>query len=104
MGASPLVAAMMIGGTAYAWAEAIIRYLATNTSLGAWYVIFPARDGDIVAMWVTAIVAGLVFFAASYVIFRNKSRVGSLRMWTVILAVSLIVAPLIGEIGTPMGI
>ncbi|MDE1853407.1 MAG: hypothetical protein KGI38_06635 [Thaumarchaeota archaeon] len=42
-------------------------------------------------------VAGLVVFAASYLIFRKKSNVGSLRMWTVILEVSLILAPLIGD-------
>ena len=94
----------MAGGTAYAWAEAIIRYLGTNTSLGNWYFVFPARDGDIVAMWLTAMVAGLVVFAASYLVFRRRASIGSLRMWTVILAISLIIAPLVGEIGTPIGI
>lgn len=104
LGASPIVAAMMAGGTAYAWAEAIIRYLATNTPVGGWYMLYAARDGDIVAMWLTAIVAGLAVFTLAYLVFRKKSSVGSLRMWTIILAVSLILAPLIGEIGTPIGI
>lgn len=104
LGAGPLVAAMMAGGTAYAWAEAIIRYLATNTSVGSWYMVYAARDGDIIAMWLTTIVAGLIVFALTYVIFKKRSRVGSLRMWTVILALTLIIAPMIGEIGTPIGI
>lgn len=104
LGAGPLVAAMMAGGVAYSWAEAAIRYLATNTPLGIWYFAFPARDGDIVAMWLTAVIAGLAVFAVSYLVLRKKPAAGSLRMWTVIFALTLILAPLIGEIGTPMGI
>ena len=104
LGASPVVAAMMAGGIAYSWAEAVIRYLATNTSLGSWYMVSPVRDGDIIAMWLTEIVAGLVVFELTYLVTRKKASVGSLRMWTVIFAITLIIAPLIGEIGTPIGI
>lgn len=71
---------------------------------GDWYFIFPAKDGDIVAMWLTEIVAGLVVFAAAHGIFRRRPQVGSLRMWSIIFATTLIIAPLIGEIGTPIGI
>jgi hypothetical protein len=37
-------------------------------------------------------------------VFRRRTRLGSITFWTVLLLISAIVAPLIGEIGTPIGI
>lgn len=104
MGATPPIAATFAAGTAYMWAEAVIRALATNTTLGGWYFIYPERTGDVVAIWVTAVVASLVVFLLSYALFRGKPRVGSLRLWTAIFTISVILAPLVGELGTPIGI
>jgi hypothetical protein len=105
-GASPVVAAMFVAGTVYVWLEAAFRLAFTyNASFDASYVLFSARDGDIAAMWLTAgVVSALVFLALAYGVFRGKQRVGSLAFWTIVLTLSVILAPLIGEIGTPIGI
>ena len=103
-GASPVVAATYAAGIAYMWGEAAIRFLATNTALGGWYFLYPMRTGDVAAIWLTGIIASLVVFVVAYALFKGKTRVGSLWVWTAILVISTIIAPLIGEIGTPIGI
>ncbi len=56
-------------------------------------------------MWLTiSVVALLVFVVLSRIVFRGRSQVGTLKLWTIALIVSAIVVPLIGEIGTPIGI
>ena len=103
--APPLVAAAFLGGIVYMWVEAIIRLLFTYTNLAEVYVLWQARVGDIAAMWLTMwVVAALAFFGFGYLAFRGRARVGSIWIWTILLLISAIVAPLIGEIGTPMGI
>jgi hypothetical protein len=89
MSAGPTVAAFMAGATAFMWTEAIVRYLVTRVSLLNWYLIFPERVGDVVAIWLIAVIAGLVVFAVARMLFRGRQRVGSLRMWTALLVISL---------------
>ncbi len=102
--ATPLIAAAYVAALAYVWMEAFLRYFATNTTLLANLVLFNARDGDIAAMWLTMGIVAAVAFGIAFLAFRRKASVGSLTLWTVLLIVSAIVAPLIGEIGTPIGI
>lgn len=106
VGATPLVAAGFLAGIVYLWAETLFRLLFTfNANFDAAYVLWQARVGDIAAMWLTMWGAAvLVFFVFGFVVFRGRARVGSIWFWTILLIVSAIVAPLIGEIGTPIGI
>lgn len=101
-----MVAAGFLAGITYMWVEAIFRLLFTyNPSFNAKWVLWQGRVGDIAAMWLIMWVASLlVFFLAYFLIFRGRTRVGSIGFWTILLLVSAIVAPLIGEIGTPIGI
>ncbi len=104
-GASPVVAAALIAGTVYMWLEAVYRILSTYGILPAWYQAYNLRTGDIAAMWISeSLISLVVYVVLAYVVFRGKERVGTLRLWTTILLISVIVAPLIGEIGTPIGI
>ncbi len=104
-GATPKAAAAYAAGLAYLWVEAVVRYLGTNTNLGSWYWLYPQRTGDVSAIWFTSTVVSLVvFFVLTYGVFRGKPRVGSIKLWTILLVLSAVIAPLIGEIGTPFGI
>ena len=106
VGATPLAAAGFLAGIVYMWVEALFRLLFTyNANFDAAYVLWQARVGDIAAMWLTmGGVAVLVFFVFGFLVFRGRARVGSIWFWTILLLISAIVAPLIGEIGTPIGI
>lgn len=99
------VAAVFIAGSVYMWLEAAFRLLGTYTSLPTVYRLWQPRDGYITAMWLTTALVSLAsYFVLSYGVFRGRKRVGSITMWTALLIVSAIAAPLIGEIGTPFGI
>ena len=87
---SPTLAALMAGITAFSWAEAIIRFLATNATLLNLTFILPERVGDVVAIWAAALLVGLAVFVAAYFLFRRRRGLGSIRAWTMILLVSLI--------------
>lgn len=102
-GAPPKAAAGYAAGVAYLWGEAVLRYLWTNTSLGSWY-LYPQRTGDVSAIWLFSVVISLVGFVLVYALFRKRERVGSITFWTAMLVVSAIIAPMVGEIGTPFGI
>ena len=106
VGATPLAAAGFLAGIVYMWVEALFRLLFTyNANFDAAYVLWQARVGDIAAMWLTmGGVAVLVFFVFGFLVFWGRARVGSIWFWTILLIISAIVAPLIGEIGTPIGI
>jgi membrane protease YdiL (CAAX protease family) len=68
-------------------------------------VLWQARVGDIAAMWLTMWgVSLVVFFVFGFLGFRGRARVGSIWFWTILLIISAIVAPLIWEIGTSIGI
>jgi hypothetical protein len=101
--APPKIAAGYAAGVAYLWGEAILRYLWTNTSLGSWF-LYPQRTGDVAAIWFFSVVFSLVGFGAVYAISKRRTSGGSIKFWTIVLVVSAIIGPLIGEIGTPFGI
>ena len=104
--ASPSVAAAFAAGIVYVWGEAIFRLIFTFfPDVPATYTLWSGRAGDIAAMWLTiSVVAVVVFAVLSRLVWRGRDHVGSLRMWTIVLIVSAIAAPLIGEYGTPFGI
>ena len=104
--ASPSVAAAFAAGIVYVWGEAIFRLIFTFfPDVPATYTLWSGRAGDIAAMWLTiSVVAVVVFAVLSRLVWRGHDHVGSLRMWTIVLIVSAIAAPLIGEYGTPFGI
>lgn len=106
VGATPLAAAGFLAGIVYMWVEALFRLLFTfNANFDALWVLWQGRVGDIAAMWLTmGGVALAVFFVFGFLVFRGRARVGSIWLWTILLLISAIVAPLIGEIGTPPGI
>ncbi len=102
---SPVVAAAFAAGIVYMWGEAIFRLIFTYTSLPDTYSLWPGRAGDIAAMWLTiSVVAIVLYFVLARLVFRGRTQVGTLKFWTIALIVSAIAAPLIGEIGTPIGI
>lgn len=99
------VAAAFAAGIIYMWLEAVFRLLFTYTSLANTYVLWNGRVGDIAAMWVTISAVALgAFFVLRYGIFRGRTQVGTIPVWTILLIVSVIAAPLVGEIGTAVGI
>jgi hypothetical protein len=102
-GAPAKIAAGYAAGIAYLWGEGVLRYLWTNTSLGSFY-LYPQRTGDVAAIWLFSVVISLLGFVLVYALFRKRERVGSITLWTAILLISAIIAPIIGEIGTPFGI
>jgi hypothetical protein len=105
-GVSPVVAAAFLAGVVYMWGEAVFRLAFTfNANFDAFWVLWQGRVGDIAAMWLTISgVALVVFFVFGYLFFRGRQALGSITFWTILLIASAIIAPLIGEIGTPIGI
>ena len=106
IGASPVAAAAFLAGIVYMWGEGIFRYVFTNfPSVPTVYTLWNGRVGDIAAMWLTiSVVAVAVFLIFGFRVWRGRARVGSVLVWTIVLIVSAIIAPLLGEIGTPIGI
>lgn len=104
LGARPVAAAGFAAGMVYAWTETIFRILGTETTFASYYRLWQPRDGFITAMWLTEIVAGLVvFLVLGFVIWKHHEYVGKLRTWALLFMGSAISAPLLGEIGTPVG-
>jgi aryl-alcohol dehydrogenase-like predicted oxidoreductase len=103
--APPRVAAAFAAGLIYLWLEVLFRLLFTYTSLASRYTLWNGRAGDVAAMWLTISAVALVaFFVLGFGVFRGRAHVGTIPVWAILLIVSAIVAPLIGEIGTPLGI
>ncbi len=46
----------------------------------------------------------LTMRGVAVLVFWGRARLGSIWFWTTLLIISAIAAPLIGEIGTPIGI
>ena len=104
-GANPLVASAFIAGIVYVWTQAILRLLGTFNALPASFTLWQDRAGDIAAMWLTmAVLAGLVFVVLGRFVWRGRTSVGTYRLWLILLVVSAIVAPIVGEYGTPWAI
>ena len=104
--ATPLVAAAYAAGIVYMWLEAAFRLaFQNNANFDSAYVLWNGRVGDIAAMWLTISVVGLLsFFGLGYLAFKGRSHVGTIKFWTIALIVSVIVAPMVGEIGQSIGI
>ena len=103
-GASPVAAAALAAGIAYAWLEALWRLLFTYyPDFDAKWVLWNGRAGDIAAMWLTISVLAAATGGGLYLLWRGKDRVGAFVDWTVVLLGSAVAAPMIGEIGTPAG-
>jgi hypothetical protein len=104
--ATPWVAAAYLAGIAYMWGEAAFRLaFQNNANFDSFWVLWNGRVGDIAAMWVTISGVSLVFFfVLGYFLFKGRSHVGTIKLWTIALIVSVIVAPMIGEIGQVIGI
>ena len=107
-GAPPVAAAGYAFGVFYLWGEALWRYLWTNVTIGNTVFgnvyLYNARTGDVSAIWLLSVVAGFIGLFLFYFAFRKRDRVGSIALWTAILVVSAIIAPMIGELGTPFGV
>jgi hypothetical protein len=104
--ATPLVAAAYTAGIVYMWGEAAFRLaFQNNANFDSFWVLWNGRVGDIAAMWLTISVVSLaLFFGLGYLLFKGRSHVGTITFWTIALIVSVIVAPMIGEIGQVIGI
>lgn len=85
------------------WTEMILRYAFTHSPSfnSDFYILWNGRAGDIASMWLTMLLLAIAVFVASAWLWRRRDRVGSLRVWTVVLIVSTVAAPMLGELGTP---
>ena len=102
-GASPKVAAAFAAGTIYMWAEGLIR-LWFSQGGDAYLRLWGPRAGDIGGMWAAMVGISVVAYFALAAAWRKKSAVGTIPMWTAVLVISAIVAPLLGEWGQSIGI
>lgn len=97
--------AALIAGTIYMWLEAIFRLLGTWTTFASVYRLWQPRDGFIAAMFLTiSIISIVIYLILAYAVMKKPKSIKSFTLWVIILTVSVVVAPLIGEIGTPVGI
>ena len=101
--ASPKAAAAFAAATIYMWAEAIIRIWFSKGG-DAHLRLWTQRAGDIAGMWLAMIVIGLVAYSVLATVWRKRAAVGSIPVWTIVLIVSAIIAPVIGEWGQALGI
>jgi len=102
-GASPKAAAAFAAATIYMWLECILR-LWFSKGGDAYLRLWGQRAGDIAAMWLAMIVVGLAAYFVFAAVWSKRAAVGTVRAWTVLLVVSAIVAPLLGEWGQAIGI
>ena len=102
-GASPVAAAAFAAGIVYMWAEMIFRYAFTHSPSfnSDYYILWNGRPGDVASMWLTILLIEVIVFFVLALLWRGRERVGSLRVWTIVLIVSAIAAPMLGELGTP---
>ena len=101
--ASPRAAAAFAAVSLYMWAECFLR-LWFSKGGDAYLRLWSQRAGDIAAMWVAMIVVGLGAYFILAAAWKKRSAVGTLRAWTIVLIISTIAAPLIGEWGQSVGI
>ena len=102
---NPKAIAALIAGTVYMWLEAIFRLLGTWTTFASHYRLWQPRDGFISAMFLTiSIVSIVVYLVLAYGVIKKPRSTSSFTLWVIILTISVIIAPLIGEIGTAVGI
>lgn len=94
------IAAAFLATISAFWFEAIFRLLGTWTSLPTVYRLYGPRTGYISAMWCTELILALIIFLIFARIWRGRQEVGRLSTWVWVLALSFIILPAIGEIGT----
>jgi hypothetical protein len=101
-----MAAAAFLAGIVYCWGEGIFRWVFTRfPSVPAHYVLWQGRVGDIAAMWLTiSVVAFVVLLVFAFGFWAKRKSVGKISTWTTVLIISAIVAPLLGELGTPWGV
>ena len=102
-GASPGVAAAFAAATIYMWAEGVIRIWFSKGG-DAQLRLWGPRAGDIAGMWLAMVIIALAAFFVLAAMWRKRTEVGSIRLWTIVLIVSAIVAPMLGEWGQSIGI
>ena len=103
-GASPAAAATFAAGIVYVWMEAIFRLLFTYyPSFDERWQLWSGRVGDIAAMWLTITVIAAAAGVGLWWLWRGREAAGRIGGWTILLIGSAIGAPMIGEIGTPLG-
>lgn len=102
-GAAPQVAAAFAAGTIYMWAEGIIRIWFSKGG-DAQLRLWGARAGDIAGMWLAMIVIALIAYFVLAAAWRKRASVGTVTGWTIVLIVSAIIAPILGEWGQSIGI
>ena len=102
-GASPVAAAAFAAGIVYMWAEMSFRYAFTHSPSfnSDYYILWNGRPGDVASMWLTILLIEVAVFVVLTRLWRGRQRVGSLRVWTIVLVVSTVAAPMLGELGTP---
>ena len=66
--------------------------------------LWTQRAGDIAGMWLAMVVIGLVAYFVLAAVWRKRTSVGTIPVWTIVLIVSAIIAPLVGEWGQSVGI
>ena len=102
-GASPRAAAAFAAATIYMWAEGVIRIWFSrggDRHLRLW----SQRAGDIAGMWLAMVVIAVVAYFVLAAVWGRRTAVGTITAWTIVLIVSAIIAPLIGEWGQALGI
>ncbi len=108
--AGPWVAAAFAAGIVYMWAEAVIRLIFTwfpdvPNTFNLWPSLNGGRVGDIAAMWLTmGVLSAVVFLILGGLVWRGRDHVGTYRVWLILLVISAIAAPILGEYGTPWAI
>jgi hypothetical protein len=108
--AGPWAAAAFVAGIVYMWAEAVIRLVFTwfpdvPNTYNLWTGLNGGRVGDIAAMWLTmGVLSAVVFVVLGRFMWRGRDHVGTYRVWLILLVISAIAAPIIGEYGTPLAI
>ena len=102
-GASPQAAAAFAAATIAMWAECVMRIWFSKGG-DAVLRLWAARAGDIAAMAVALLAIALVAYFALAAAWGKRTAVGTIPAWTVVLVLSAIVAPLLGEWGQAIGI
>jgi hypothetical protein len=101
--ASPQVAAAFAACALSLWVECVLRIWFSQGG-DAVLRLWAPRAGDIAGMWLAVSVAGLAAYFALAAAWRGRAAVGTLRLWTIVLVLSAIAAPLLGEWGQAIGI
>ena len=101
--ASPQAAAACAAATLSLWAEAVLRIWFAHGG-DAHLRLWSQRAGDIAALWLAITVLGVAAYFVLAAAWRRRPAVGTLTAWTIVLMISAILAPCVGEWGQALGI